>query len=86
LIFESKTICPFCKNLCNRSMAEESQLPENGDCSICLKCGCASTFDDTAEGGLRKPTAEESTEWAQDSTYRMYMEAWTNANKPKRFL
>lgn len=51
--------CPFCGEEVDRATnATGTESPDEGDATICLKCGRISVFDDCLQ--LRKPTAAES--------------------------
>jgi hypothetical protein len=61
------TICPSC----GRSNplvddAKSDAWPNEGDWSICWKCGEVAIFDHTHHGGLRRPNIAEAAEIAAD--------------------
>jgi hypothetical protein len=69
------TKCPRCgyaaefvANLRNEVM------PGDGDCIICLQCGCFNIFDDAE--GLRLPTALEAISLAQDPMVQRLRLLW----------
>ncbi len=58
--------CPYCdKHLDSASSLEDATLiPTAGDVSVCI--GCAEVVVFAENGGLRKPTSEESNEHSED--------------------
>ena len=62
------TICPSCgaKHEAITNVEARDVLPDNGDVSICFRCGEICIFDDKAYGGMRKPTKKEQREIARD--------------------
>jgi hypothetical protein len=61
------TSCPWCHALIDGARPTEDDQPVppvEGDASVCWYCARLSTFND--DQTLRKPTAEETTEFQQD--------------------
>jgi hypothetical protein len=70
---ETPTICPHCgyeHELATRIGGPESDKPQEGNVSLCIRCGKASIF--TSDLQLRNPTADES---AQLATNKLVVQA-----------
>ena len=54
-------ICPYCDTVSNHQtpVGEVSGEPENGDTSVCCKCGEVAVIDNTTPTGVRPPTDNE---------------------------
>lgn len=84
--------CPFCHYRCDAATSvnvEGEDEPEDGDLSICIKCGEWIVFADNVTG-VRKPTDDEYLEIGSDRFYASVRAAWeqakheikTNGNTP----
>ena len=60
------TICPHCEGVSVRQtpVGHEADEPKSGDLSLCDGCGEISVFDAASPTGLRLPTEEEHTHFA----------------------
>jgi hypothetical protein len=75
--FERTTTCPFCGRV--HEVATEligSTQPEDGDTTMCFRCGIFSIFDAATPGGLRKPTKREQRRLDRDPQIRKISDAW----------
>lgn len=72
------TICPFCKQHHDAAThtLNEGRVPEDGDMTLCFRCGAFGVFDETAYGGLRKPTKKEQREISRDKKMQELLTAW----------
>lgn len=69
-MIEHQTTCPFCHDtvpLASSIKADEHDAPEDGDFSICWRCGEVGVFASKAAGGSRKPTRAEKHLIARDA-------------------
>lgn len=76
---ERHTKCPFCGAKNDRSTCAsrlENIEPEDGDLSLCAQCGKFSIYDSAAEGGVRKPSAEEHSEFITLPEVQMALSFW----------
>jgi hypothetical protein len=74
---EFDTICPFCDCHHNRTSAvKRVRYPEDGDATLCLRCGRFCIFHRDAPGGLRKPTKQEQDEFDRDDDMNKIIDAW----------
>lgn len=82
---EMNTTCPFCG--CKHELASNLTgpvAPEDGDLTMCVRCGEWAFFDSgVLLGGLRKPTDEEYETLNGDERCRKIREAWV-LTKEKR--
>lgn len=71
------TICPFCGR--NNPLVSETgpgdAWPNEGDVSICWRCGEVAIFDLAHDGGLRRPNLAEEAEIAADDDIQQALRA-----------
>jgi hypothetical protein len=53
-----------------------ADVPDEGDVSICIRCGQLCWFQRSAPGGLRKPTKKEKRELLRDDKVIRALAAW----------
>jgi hypothetical protein len=58
--------------------------PEDGDISLCVRCGRWVVFDSAASGGMREPTPEEHRTIARDVHARRLRSAYAEGVVRKR--
>lgn len=65
---ETLTICPYCgvEHPLSSAMDQNESKPIGGNISICIRCHKPAIFTDGLQ--LRKPTADESLQIAQNPT------------------
>lgn len=70
--------CPFCsKHVPNHeNLTDEFLQPEEGDLSVCIKCGSICVFDEDLY--LRKPTEEELAEAMANEEMLAVLNAWNS--------
>ena len=75
------SICPFCGSHLDRvgHIVGDNLQPDNGDVTLCIRCGVVGVFDDTVLGGVRKPTSRERRDIRRDGRIREVREAWRAA-------
>ena len=74
---ELGTICPFCDihhEVATR-MRDDRQ-PEDGDVTLCSRCGQFGVFDRGAHGKLRKPTPTVERVMARDDRLTKVLADW----------
>jgi hypothetical protein len=54
----------------------DSDLPDDGDVTLCFRCGKFCVFDSRAAGGLREPTKKEQRSFAHDQRLQNMLGAW----------
>ncbi len=83
-------ICPFCdyEADCASAVTEKDvstePYPENGDASLCIKCGQISVFDHDHARGLRRPTAQECKAMIDDPKIQHVRIAWQAVNAKRQ--
>ena len=72
------TICPFCgmEHECATAALDRPVSPDDGDATLCFRCGAVSIFAEECEGGLRKPTKKEQRELNADKIVQGLITAW----------
>jgi len=72
------TICPYCGQHHDAATNVERRdyVPDDGDVSLCFGCGEFCVFDNTAYGGMRKPTKKEQRVFARDKRLQELRTAW----------
>ena len=75
---EKDTVCPCChaQHTVATPIDEASEVPHDGDFSICMRCGAVLVFDSAKEGGLREPYVEEEDEIEHDAIMQDALAAW----------
>jgi len=76
---EIPTVCPFCgeeHEAVTAARENASSIPDDGDVSICFKCGKVSLFDRAADGGVRRPTKKEQRDLNRSENLREILLAW----------
>jgi hypothetical protein len=74
---EFDTVCPFCDYHHDRvSGVTGAEYPEDGDATLCFRCGLFCIFDHDASGGLRKPTEKEQRLIDRDDRMNEIVRAW----------
>ena len=80
------TICSFCRQL-HEAVTNAQRLdclPEDGDVSMCFRCGEFCVFDDSAFGGMRKPTKKEQRTFAHDKRLRELRTTWETVKRQQK--
>lgn len=72
------SICPFCGSHLDRvgHIVGDNLQPDNGDVTLCIRCGEVGVFDDTVLGGVREPTSRERRNIRRDPDVAKVREAW----------
>jgi hypothetical protein len=80
---EMATVCPFCDyhHECVSAARSDVDIPEDGDVSMCFRCGRFCLFDREARGGLRKPTKREQREFDHDDGMQKIVAAWKTVKR-----
>jgi hypothetical protein len=86
----SPTVCAHCGHQHDRvsGIAEKGvkqEPPQEGDVTICIRCGQWNIFDDGSDGGLRKPTAAEARHIDKSKMARQVSKAWRQTNRRRGF-
>lgn len=90
IVHELSTICPFCLYACTSATPadhDHESAPEDGDISLCIKCGEWSVFDSAQAHKMRKPSWPEYQRIAADKELRRMRGAWLivqRKEKPRR--
>ena len=82
---EVETVCPHCREvhpLATSVKPGGDHIPNNGDVSICFKCGGVSIFNRKIDGHLRLPTATEAKNIADDDDIQAALTAWRLVMRP----
>lgn len=58
--------------------------PEDGDISICIRCGVFAVYDGKAANGLRKPTESEGLDIVGDEDAQRAAMAWREMDALRR--
>jgi hypothetical protein len=79
--FEIRMVCPHCgaEHVMAGSIEEGGRGPEDGDVTMCIRCGELGAFDKAAPGGARKLTIEELANTATDESITEMRRAWKKA-------
>jgi hypothetical protein len=83
------TRCPYCGTSHGQAVpiGDAGALlnePEDGDISLCVRCGRWVIFDSTASGGMREPTPEEHRTITRDVHARRLRSAYAEGVARKR--
>lgn len=72
------TQCPFCLTHHDTTTMpfDVKQRPQEGDCTLCFRCGEWMFFSNKIKGGLRKPTWPEYQRLAVDEEAIRVRQAW----------
>lgn len=80
--FLSFTVCAHCGQahemasaVCDKKVKKEPR-PDDGDKSLCFRCGQWNVFDEGEFGGLRKATAAEVKRLNRSKVGRRLVAAW----------
>jgi hypothetical protein len=75
---EFPTICPHCDEHHEVATLTRGELeyPDDGDVSLCFKCGRFCVFDSDAYGGMRKPNKKEQRVFDRDDRLQELVRAW----------
>jgi hypothetical protein len=76
------TTCPCCGTV--NEVATSlfiGMSPQDGDASMCFRCGIISVFDHTAPGHQRKPDAIEQAMFNTDPRIQKLIDAWHATRK-----
>jgi hypothetical protein len=68
------TTCPFCNN--PHSGRTGGMVPEDGDITLCYKCGELGIFDEATDGGVRKPFEDEISFFDRNEGIQILRAAW----------
>jgi hypothetical protein len=68
-----------------KTVAKYEPRPRDGDATLCFGCGRWNIVDDGSDGGLRKPTDEESEQLSADLTSRTIADAWQAFRKTFKY-
>jgi len=82
---DSNTCCPFCgyKAEAASCVTDNGKKPNDGDISMCFRCGEWAVFASFVDGGLRKPNSKEYDYIASDEKMAFIRKAWLDL-KEKR--
>jgi hypothetical protein len=77
-----RTTCPFCGEHHDRiSAIREEVFPEDGDATMCFRCGAFCIIDSDSDLGMRKPTKKEQRELDADDRIRDLRRAWETVKR-----
>jgi len=77
--------CPYCGVVTNGiANMTDTDLPEDGDVSICMDCGILAVVSTTAPTGLRRPTADERSTFLRDPDIQKLLWAWQIVDQQRR--
>ena len=82
----ASTICPHCgtEHTATSIVAPSYVRPQEGDATLCVRCGEWCVFDDRNGGGLRKPTRRELREMMRDSRCLALRECWDDIHATRQ--
>jgi hypothetical protein len=72
------TICPFCDKHHEAVTLAQGNIewPDDGDVTLCWRCGRLCVFDSKARGRLRKPSKKEQRSFDRDEDLQKLVFAW----------
>lgn len=71
------TTCPHCGYQPEAASGVDAETPpDNGDITICIRCGVLSIFAVSRPGKLRKPTKREQRSLDKDPRISKLIDAW----------
>jgi hypothetical protein len=78
--------CPHCAEelTCATNADDEAAAPNNGDFTICIRCGEWGVFEEAAPGGLRKPSEGEYLEIGERPDLRQLRAAYIAMDEERR--
>lgn len=69
--------CPFCGYVSDGiANMTGTEMPEDGDVTICMECGIIAVVSTTAPTGLRRPTPDERSTFLRDPDIQKLLWAW----------
>jgi hypothetical protein len=83
LTVAKQTQCPSCQARHEFATGIGAETPDEGDRTLCIRCGEISIFDRKAWGGLRKPNATEREENDHDPRVFDIRRAWFEGVRDK---
>jgi len=83
--FERKTTCPFCgtEHMLVGAMIDTEVQPEDGDISLCIKCGEWMIIE-TSELGARVPSSSEYEIIATNDMATTVRAAWLEVDRKRK--
>lgn len=80
---EFETVCPYCGRHNNACGNDSDEMPEDGNVSLCWKCGKSAVFDFSQDTNVRKPTLEERIDWFSNPMWHKANRIWCIAKTPQ---